>query len=119
VAEVLRLGDFFIGKPGPGSLSEALHMGLPVVTFENASTMPQERFNARWVREQGVGAVASSLRALPAAVEATVATLPSLRAKVAALSNRAVYEVAEILAELLRDDEALFAQTRPGCREIA
>ncbi len=119
VAEVLRLGDFFIGKPGPGSLSEALHLGLPVVTFENASTMPQERYNARWVREQGVGLVVSSLRALPAAVEAAVATLPSLSAKVATLSNRAFYEVADILAELLSDDVSLFAQTRPDCREMA
>ncbi len=31
VADHLRLGDFFVGKPGPGSLSEALHCGLPVI----------------------------------------------------------------------------------------
>ena len=39
----MQLSDYFVGKPGPGSLSEAVHMGLPVITFLNASTMPQER----------------------------------------------------------------------------
>jgi UDP-N-acetylglucosamine:LPS N-acetylglucosamine transferase len=47
----MRMGDFFIGKPGPGSLSEALQCGLPVVAdAQTASTMPQERFNTEWVQ---------------------------------------------------------------------
>jgi UDP-N-acetylglucosamine:LPS N-acetylglucosamine transferase len=118
VAALLRLGDFFIGKPGPGSISEALHLGLPVLTFENAWTMPQERYNARWVREQGVGLVVESLRALPAAVQRMLAELPQRRARVAALSNRAVYEVADRLAELLEDAQQPFAQTVPGWIDV-
>ena len=43
VAPLMRLGDFFIGKPGPGCLSEAVRLGLPVITLRNAWTMPQER----------------------------------------------------------------------------
>src|SRR5262249_37520954 len=31
----MRLADFFIGKPGPGSISEALHIGLPVIVEGN------------------------------------------------------------------------------------
>ena len=118
VAELLRLGDFFIGKPGPGSLSEALHLGLPVVTIDSAWTMPQERYNARWVREQGVGTVVPSLRALPAGVAVTLLALPALRARVAAMSNRAVYEVADILAELLDGAREPFAQTVPGWMSV-
>ena len=60
VAKYLRLGDFFIGKPGPGSLSEAVHCGLPVIVTRNAWTLPQERYNTDWVREQGVGLVLDS-----------------------------------------------------------
>lgn len=41
----MAAADYFIGKPGPGAVSEALHCGLPVVTFRNAWTMPQERYN--------------------------------------------------------------------------
>lgn len=32
IAQVMQLGDDFEGKPGPGSLSEAVHMGLPVIS---------------------------------------------------------------------------------------
>lgn len=101
VPRMLRLADFFIGKPGPGCLSEALHLGLPVITFDNAWTMPQERYNTRWVRELGVGLVLKSMRQLPQATSALLASLPEFRARVGWLDNRAVFEVPEILAELL------------------
>jgi UDP-N-acetylglucosamine:LPS N-acetylglucosamine transferase len=101
VGRTMALADYFIGKPGPGSLSEALHMGLPVITFSNAWTMPQERYNARWVQEQGVGRVVRSVKALPAAVTDVLADLPALRLRVRAIDNRAVHELPQILAELM------------------
>jgi 1,2-diacylglycerol 3-beta-galactosyltransferase len=48
VPQWMQAADFFIGKPGPGSISEALQMRLPVVVESNAWTMPQERYNAAW-----------------------------------------------------------------------
>ena len=42
----MQLADFFIGKPGPGSVSEATAMHLPVIVECNAWTLPQERYNA-------------------------------------------------------------------------
>lgn len=101
VPNLMRLGDFFIGKPGPGCLSEAVHLGLPVITFRSAWTMPQERYNALWVREQGVGLVLPSLRGLPAAVTQLLRDLPAYRAATARLRNRAVFELPEILAARL------------------
>lgn len=101
VGRFMKLADYFIGKPGPGSLSEAVQMGLPMITFSNAWTMPQERFNTRWVREQGVGQVVRSVQVLPGAVAAVLHDLPALRERVRAIDNRAVYEVPEILADLL------------------
>ncbi|MFT3953269.1 MAG: glycosyltransferase [Piscinibacter sp.] len=101
VGRYMAMADWFVGKPGPGSLSEAVQMGLPVVTFSNAWTMPQERFNTRWVREQGVGVVTRSVAALPAAVDALLAELPAYRARVRAIRNQAVFEVPQILAERL------------------
>jgi UDP-N-acetylglucosamine:LPS N-acetylglucosamine transferase len=109
VPNLMRLGDFFIGKPGPGCLSEAVQLGLPVITFRNAWTMPQERYNAQWVREQGVGLVLASLRGLPAAVALLLRDLPAYRAATARLHNRAVFELPEILAERLVAAQAVAA----------
>lgn len=102
VARWMRLADFFIGKPGPGSLSEAVHMGLPVIVTRNAWTMPQERWNTEWVRERGVGVVHRSFRSVRQAVQEIVADLPAWRARVQAVDNRAVFEVPEILQRVLQ-----------------
>ena len=58
----MHLSDFFIGKPGPGSISEALAMKLPVIVERNARTLPQERYNADWVLEKQVGLVVRRFR---------------------------------------------------------
>jgi hypothetical protein len=65
----MRMSNFLIGKPGPGSLSEALHMRLPVIVERNAWTLPQERFNTDWVRENGFGIVVKSFRDIVPAVD--------------------------------------------------
>jgi len=106
VVHYLRLGDFFIGKPGPASLSEAVHLGLPVVTVRNAWTMPQERYNAQWVRENGLGVVHDSFRTIRPAVDEVIRRLPELQHRLRAIDNRAVFEVPETLAHILCRREA-------------
>lgn len=101
VASVMRLGDFFIGKPGPGCLSEAVHLGLPVITLRNAWTMPQERYNAEWVQAQGVGIVIRSLDEIGAAASQVIEGLPALHAATTRIDNRAVFEIPDIFADLL------------------
>ena len=101
VPRYLRLADYFIGKPGPGALSEAVHCGLPVITVRNRWTMPQERPNTDWVRQHGLGLVLPGFGRIGPAVQALVAHLPQYRARVAALHNRAVFEVVEHLADHL------------------
>ena len=101
VAAQMRLADFFIGKPGPGSISEAVHMGLPVITTRNAWTMPQERWNTDWVQQQGVGVVHRSLRNVRAAVAEAVARLSELQANVRRIDNQALLEVPALLSRLL------------------
>jgi UDP-N-acetylglucosamine:LPS N-acetylglucosamine transferase len=98
---LMQLSDYFIGKPGPGSLSESIHMGLPVITFKNASTMPQERFNTQWVIDHQYGLVISTMRELPGAVEKMIAELRVFKAHVAAKHNRAVFEVVETLDRIV------------------
>ncbi|HXF45786.1 MAG TPA: glycosyltransferase [Burkholderiaceae bacterium] len=113
----LQLGDFFIGKPGPGSLSEAIHLGLPVVTFRNAATMPQERYNACWVRDEGVGLVIRSARDIRPAVFELLSQLDSYRQRVRGLRNNAVFEVVALLERMLpatAGHPALAAGARAG-----
>jgi 1,2-diacylglycerol 3-beta-galactosyltransferase len=99
----MRLADFFIGKPGPGSISEALQMGLPVIVERNSFTLPQERYNADWVREKQVGFVLPNFRGIEEAVRKMLEpdTLAQLRANAAALQNRAVFEIPDLLATML------------------
>lgn len=101
VPRYMDLADFFIGKPGPGSISEAVQRGLPVIVVDNAWTMPQERYNARWVVEHGLGVVHRSHRTIERAVEALLADLPAYRARARAMHNRALYEIPQILAHVL------------------
>ena len=104
VPRFMRLSDFFIGKPGPGSISEAVAMGLPVIVECNAWTLPQERYNATWVEERGVGIALKSFS--KGIVEAAGQMVDSRRrtefsGNVKAISNRAVYEIPEILSGIL------------------
>jgi UDP-N-acetylglucosamine:LPS N-acetylglucosamine transferase len=97
----MQLADFFIGKPGPGSVSEALAMQLPVIVECNAWTLPQERYNTEWVRERGVGLVLKNFRGIDDAVRQLEASLGEYRTRVAAIENRAVFEIPDMLARLL------------------
>jgi 1,2-diacylglycerol 3-beta-galactosyltransferase len=105
----MHLSDFFIGKPGPGSISEAIAMKLPVIVERNAWNLPQERYNCEWVREQDVGMVLRNFRGIAAAVDELLepATYTRVRANAAAQSNRAVFEIPEMLEAILsRNDGA-------------
>ena len=98
----MSLGDYFIGKPGPGSISEALAMRLPVVVESNAWTLAHERYNAEWLLEQGAGVVVGSFSKVADAVRELLRPdrLAAYRARAAAIRNSAVFEVPEILAEI-------------------
>jgi UDP-N-acetylglucosamine:LPS N-acetylglucosamine transferase len=102
VAELLAAADLLVTKPGPGSLSEAFQLRVPVVVTRNVHTIPQERFNTDLVAKRGLGVVVSSWREIPAAVASLCAEpgrLEAMRASLRALPpNRAVYEVLDVIA---------------------
>jgi len=103
VHRLMRAADFLIGKPGPGSIAEAMVRKLPVLIECNAWTMPQERYNTEWVKEKNVGMVLESFKDVVAGVKQMLepARLAEFRKNVTALNNRAVFEIPEILAALL------------------
>ena len=95
----MALADFFIGKPGPGSISEALQFHLPVIVECNSRTLPQERYNAEWVTEKGYGIVVPSFKEIAPAVQRLLdhATFDDFRRQVNQYSNQALFEVPAIL----------------------
>ena len=102
VPRYMQLADYFIGKPGPGSISEAVAMRLPVIVESNAWTLPQERYNAQWVREMGVGTVLPHFRGIARAVEELLepGAYQRFRDATGRLENRAVFEIPGILERI-------------------
>lgn len=100
----MELSDFFIGKPGPGSISEALAKHLPVIVQRNAWTLAHERYNTHWVEEQGLGLV---VRDFSTGIGKAVDTLLAprnyelYRRRVSTIHNRAVHEIPDILDQIL------------------
>lgn len=103
VHQLMYAADFLIGKPGPGSVAEAMVRGLPVILECNAWTLPQERYNTEWVKEKGVGIVLRDFDQIVDGVKQMLepGKLTDFRRNVKALNNRAVFEIPEIFAKLL------------------
>jgi UDP-N-acetylglucosamine:LPS N-acetylglucosamine transferase len=113
----MALSDFFIGKPGPGSISEALSRHLPVIIDCNAWTLPQERYNAQWVREKQVGIVVSSHRRVASAMAELLkpGELAQFRARTSAMENRAIFEIPAIFQKILKGDpENVLVESETG-----
>src|SRR5271168_3459428 len=111
----MQLADFFIGKPGPGSVSEALAMQLPVIVERNAWTLPQERYNADWILENEVGLVLPNFRDIDKAVALLIEpeTLARYRRNATAMKNQAVFEIPVFLKKILEQSAATAQQARP------
>jgi hypothetical protein len=114
IPRLMRLSDYFIGKPGPGSVSEALVMGLPVIVERNARTMVQERYNTEWIERNEFGVVLRSFSEIAAGVARMLDSrgFAHFRARAAASNNRAVFEIPDLL-------DALIAAARPEAETVA
>jgi len=104
VNRLMHAADFLIGKPGPGSIAEAMISGLPVLVECNSATLPQERYNTEWVTENKVGMVVEKFKSeIVPAVRAFLehGKLEEMKRNVAAQHNRAVFEIPQFLATVL------------------
>jgi UDP-N-acetylglucosamine:LPS N-acetylglucosamine transferase len=108
VASFMWLSNVFIGKPGPGSVSEALAVRLPVIVQDDLRTLAQERYNVQWIREQGVGIPVRRIKSLPEAVDDLLepSTYRHMARRIEALNNRAVFEFPEVVHRILAEHSA-------------
>ncbi len=110
----MHLADFFVGKPGPGSISEALVMGLPVIVEDNARTMPHERYNVQWIRERQVGVAVKKMRQIASAVSEVLESdnLARFQSNIRTMNNRAILEVPRLFSDILETASASTARLR-------
>ncbi|MEO0924531.1 MAG: glycosyltransferase [Cyanobacteria bacterium J06643_13] len=114
----MRLADFFIGKPGNVSISEAIAMKLPIITEGNALTMIQEKYCCESIAEKDVGIVISNFRNIKQAVTELIQPENYVRyqANLNNLNNQAVFEVVDILQTILEQRSQVTAtQSKPVC----
>ncbi len=105
IPHYMALADFFIGKPGPGSISEAIAMRLPVIVERNVWTLPQERYNTDWVESKGVGIVVKNFGQIAGAVREMLQPeiYAGFRRAASAIRNSAVFEIPEMLDGILQN----------------
>ncbi|MEO1385929.1 MAG: glycosyltransferase [Cyanobacteria bacterium J06634_6] len=107
IPSYMQLADFFIGKPGNVSVSEAVAMNLPTIVERNWLTMTQEKYAADWLEINQIGLSVSSFDQIAGAVAEMIRpeNLEQYRQTVAQLENRAVFELPEILTGLLEEKD--------------
>jgi 1,2-diacylglycerol 3-beta-galactosyltransferase len=78
-------------------------MGLPIMVTKNALTLPQERYNADWVKEQRVGIVLQHFGEVVKGLDEMLDAerLRQFQANARRIKNRAVFEIPEMIAKLL------------------
>ena len=99
----MHLSDFFIGKPGPTNMSEALLKNLPVITECNALTLFQERYNTKWIAENKFGIVVDDFSNINQAVAELIEpeNFARYQSNIKAYNNQAVFEVVDSLETIL------------------
>lgn len=103
VTLLMRWASLVVGKPGPGVVTEACACGTAFLT-ERKGLMAQEVDVLAWVEGSGVGIALDDLTDLTAMAsgrlaESVRACLPAAAAQ--KQSNRAVFEVADLLRSLI------------------
>jgi hypothetical protein len=78
----------------------------------NSKTLPQERYNAEWVTDNGYGIVVPSFKRIAPAVQRLLgrATFNEFRRKAGEYSNRALLEVPVILERCVEHVAAMQSQ---------
>jgi len=95
----MAASDFFIGKPGPGAISEAMVMDLPMILEVGARLMAQERYNATWAT--AIGAAITFRKASELADAVALISEPTrhaaMRQAISSHPNTAIFDLPAIL----------------------
>lgn len=110
IERYMAASDFFVGKPGPGAISEAMVMGLPMILEVGARLLAQERYNATWAQAIGAALSFRNAESLCAAITglSDPERLAAMRRAIAQQPNSAIFDLPALL-------DGIFS----GCRATA
>lgn len=105
IERYMAASDFFVGKPGPGAISEAMVMGLPMVLEVGARLLAQERYNANWARAIGAALSFRGAEGLCTAIAqlSEPGRLAAMRRAIAAHPNTAIFDLPAQLDGIFSD----------------
>lgn len=103
VPRYLGVADIFVGKPGPGSVSEALAFGVSPL-LDRTLALPQEKPVLKWLSRSGAGLTFARLMSFRHALAELLARLGDVSARRPLRPNTAAAEIPAIVADILRHD---------------
>lgn len=104
IPQYMAVSQCYIGKAGPGTLSEAEKMNLPVITFKSLNKLRHESYNLKWLEETGRGRILNSVKSLPSALKKYFFN-NAKKTSLAESDNEGVYEVCNLIATKLMETE--------------
>lgn len=99
VPDYLSVSDLFIGKPGPGCVSEALAVGAPML-LDRSRALPQEGAVLRHVEGRGLGEGFGSLDAFRRLYDAAISAWRGPRPPARGARNTSNADVVAIVDEI-------------------
>jgi len=105
IQNYMAIADFFIGKPGGASISEASIMKLPIIVKANIFTLFQERYNAKWVEEKKIGVCVSNFSDIAVVVTKLLENISVYKKSYAQMNNRGVLEIPAILEKIFNYEQ--------------
>ncbi|PWQ96751.1 glycosyltransferase [Leucothrix arctica] len=95
----MSISDFLVGKPGPGTIMESIALGLPSF-LDTSHVMPHESNNAPWAEQQNLSQSFKTAQELYDCISTLKTDQDSAKAR-QAFVNKAVYEVSDLVDEIL------------------
>jgi UDP-N-acetylglucosamine:LPS N-acetylglucosamine transferase len=101
LAPYLQMADFFIGKPGPGSCTEAIISHLPCFVYAPSSCLLQEKEVKEWIIQNKFGTSFDSIQSTRERFSYFMKNFKEYKKNVKKYKNNAVFEAKAFLCSLI------------------
>ena len=107
----MAISDFFVGKPGGLSISEASIMKLPIIVQANIFTLLQEKYNAKWLKQKNIGICIRNFTRISQVVKNLLKNKHEYNNSYLTIENRAIFEMPEVLATIFNKKISQYNKT--------